>query len=359
MKKVMLILLSLLLALPTAHAEGENNLLRHAVELGRELDALAEDEERIRLYTTGAEVLSMVRAYGAGSHEEPCEVRAVVLDEILALMSEEMAELPDSGKRQVQNMLPGVLKQGYINGFGVNAVVASTILNASVTFSDDQARGMGLWILLYEDAAPIAVSWYAENGAVRMEAAFLPANYQQGEGLPFETRTIAAVCPELDQYAQTLAKELQELAGNEQYLMLLGLSSEVLGTVKAYAAEENQTPSLMLCALTDGNRVVSAQLTQQIGYLGDSYLAAAGSMHSSVIFADAEASGNGLYLFLYEDSTPIIVTWRGENGAYFLSAAFQPGEYPAACRNADDANAWAASIGLNLRFRLPGEMILP
>jgi len=163
----------------------------------------------------------------------------------------------------------------------------------------------------------------------------------------------------LDANAHILVAGMQELAGNEQYLMLLGLPEEVLGMVNAYAAAENPTPRLVLCGLTDDAQSANACLTQQIAYLGTTSLAAAGSMHANVIFADPDASGTGLYLFLYEGGAPIVITWKGENGAYHLSAAFQPGEYPASCRNAEDVNAWADSIGLNVRFQEPGAMLLP
>lgn len=355
MKKLICALLALLLMIPAALAEGENTLLRYAVELGWELDALAEDEERSKQYTADPEILEMVRSYGAGSHDKPCEVRAVNLDDALEMMPEEYRSLPENVQRQLLNALPRLLVQASINTYGVKAVVANTILRANVTFAAEQAEGQGLWVLLYEDAASVAVSWYAENGAVHMEASFLP----EGMDTMLDTRAIAAARPALDANAHILAAELQELAGNGQYLMLLGLPEEVLGMVDAYAAKENSAPRLVLCGLTDDAYAATTCLTQQIAYISDFALAAAGAMRSDVIFADPDASGTGLYLFLYEDSAPIIITWKGENGAYHLSAAFQPGEYPASCRKAEDVNAWADSIGLNVRFQEPGAMLLP
>lgn len=354
MKRLLMILLVLILMMSSALADGETTLLSYAIELGRELDVLAEDEDRSRIFTNDPEVLAMVRSYGAGDHDEPYEVRAVVLDEMTSMLSAEMAELPEAGKRQVQNALPGMVRQSYMNAFGVKAIVANAILNTNVHFASVDAEGQGLWILLYEDAAPVAVSWYAENGAVYMEASFLP-----GDASDFETRAVAAARPELDAYAHTLAAELQELARNKQYLMMLGLPEEVMGRLLDYPTEENAAPRLVLCTLTEDAQSANACLTQQIAYLGDAALAAAASMHGSVLFANEDAAGTGLYLFLYEDGVPIIVTWKGENGAYHLSAAFQPGENPYACRSVGDANAWAASIGLNVRFQLPGAMLLP
>jgi len=355
MKRLLMILLALLLMIPAALAEGENTLLRHAVELGRELDALAEDEERSKQYTADPEILEMVRSYGAGSHDKPCEVRAVNLDDALEMMPEEYRSLPENVQRQLLNALPRLLVQASINTYGVKAVVANTILRTSVTFAAKSNAARGIWFLMYDDAAPVAVAWYAENGAVHMEASFMPEAIVEG----IDTRVIAAARPALDANAYTLAAELQELAGNGQYLMLLGLPEEVLGMVNAYAAAENSTPRLVLCGLTDDAYAANVCLTQQIAYIGDVALAAVGAMHSDAIFADPDAGGTGLYLFLYEDGAPIVITWTAENGAYHLSAAFQPGEYPASCRNAEDVNAWAESIGLNVRFQAPGAMLLP
>ena len=47
MKRLLMMLLAMILMIPVALAEGENNLLRHAVELGWELDKLAEDMPKL------------------------------------------------------------------------------------------------------------------------------------------------------------------------------------------------------------------------------------------------------------------------------------------------------------------------
>ena len=354
MKKLILMLLILMMTLSAAFAEGENTLLRYAIELGRELDALADDEAHARQYTAEPEVLEIVRSYGEGNHDTPIEVREASLDEVLAMMPTLTAGMSEAGTRQMQNMLPRMLLQSCINSFGVKMVVANTILHVDVTFALPGAEGQGLWVLAYENAAPIGVAWYAENGAVHMEAVFLPDDVNTA----MDTRVIAAARPELDAYALSLADELQSLALNRRYLLQLGLPAEVVGIATEYPADD-PTPHTVLCALTDDPQAVNALLTQQIAYLGDSTLAAAGSLHATVIFANEESNGTGLYIFLYEDGVPVIVTWKGENGAYYLSAAFQPGEFPASCRTVEDTNAWAKSIGLDVRFQEPGAMLLP
>ncbi len=357
-KKLLLLLMVFVLVMPAAYAEGENTILRYAVELGRKLDALAEDEEHVAQYTNNVEILSIIRAYGAGDHDAPMQVQAIELDALLPLVLAEVEGMPEAAVRQIQNMLPNILKQSLISSCGVNTIVASNIVWAETTFAVQDASGSELWIMTYEDASPIGIAWYAENGAVHMEAAFLPKDAQLSTELDIQMRVVAAARPVVDEYARSLANELRTLSQNTAYLQILGLPPEVLGTARSYASKENQ-PRMTLCALTDDYNETNAQLFQQIGYLSDISLAAVGAVQANVIFADPEASGTGLYLFLYEEGVPIIVQWRGENGAYHLNAAFQPGEMPFGCRSAEDASAWAESIGLTLNFQPLGTMLLP
>lgn len=358
MKKLLLLLMAFLLMMPAAYAEGENTILRYAVKLGRTLDAQAEDEAHVAQHTNTNEILSIIRAYGAGDHNAPMLVQAIELDDLLPLMMDEVEGMPDAAVRQIQNMLPNMLIQSMINSYGVNTIVASNIVRAETTFAVKEATGSGLWIMTYEDASTIGIAWYAENGAVHMGASFLPEDALLSTDLAITTRVVAAARPELDEYALSLADELRTLSQNSAYLQILGLPPEVLATARSFASEEDQ-PRMTLCALTDDYNETNAQLFQQIGYLGDISLAAVGAVRANVIFADEEASGTGLYLFLYEEGAPVIVQWRGENGAYYLTASFQPGEMPFGCHSAEDASAWAESIGLQLNFQPLGAMLLP
>lgn len=360
MKRLLMMLLAMILMIPVALAEGENTLLRHAVELGWELDKLAEDEDHIAKYAVDEAVHELIRQLAAGDRTTPSKVLALDFSIVNDMISPDIADLPELAQRSVMKQVPGLLMSSMANAYGVRTAAAFAVVRASDVFAASDVAGQGLWLLNYEDASPVAVAWYAENGAVAMEAAILMPDAEEVFG-DIETMTyvVAAARPELDAYAETLATELQELAGNGQYLMLFGLPAEVLSMAKAYVAGENTAPQLVLCGLTDDAYAANVCLTQQLAYIGDVALAAAGALHASVIFADPDACGNGLYLFLYEDGAPIIITWKGENGAYHLTAAFQPGEYPASCRNDDDVNAWAQSIGLNVRFQLPGAMLLP
>lgn len=356
MKRLTLLLMACLLMLPAAYSEGENTILRHAVELGKELDALAENEAYFAPYGLNEGIMNYIRYYGEGEHDRPIQVVGVDLEEYIQLPDEE-ENIPEAVVRQVLNRAPAQLLHTLPTAYGGDSLTLPSVLRTSEVFAAPGAKGRALWVLQYENAASIAVGWYAENDAVHMQAVFLPEGTMNGE-LPFTFRVIAAARPVLDEYACSLADELRVLTQTPAYLQILGLSPEVLATAQSFASKEDQ-PRMSLCALTDDYNETNTPLFQQIGYLGDITLAAAGAVRTQVIFADEEASGAGLYLFLYEEGVPVIVQWYGENSAYHLTASFQPGEMPFGCQSAEDVNAWAESICLPLNFQPLGAMLLP
>lgn len=361
MKKLICVLLTLLMLSSFALADGEATLLRHATDMGQTLDALAADEERLEQFSQNDEVLEWAQAMAAGDRTAPTRVMALDDEE---LMQELLADVPEEIQSHLLRQMPIAFKSTMMSEEGANAWVASVRLSASETFAAPNAAGQGLWVLYYADALPVAVAWFAENGAVHMEGSILADDtlveddFFMGEDIPVSFRTIAADRPALDAAALRVADELQVLARSEAYLDMLDLSADVQACVAEYAAQEGAVPALTLCALTDSAAVTSSALTQDVAMLGMQSLSAVSSVHTATIFADDEASGTGLYVLIYADSAPVVVTWTGENGAYYLSAAFHPGEL-AACRNADQVNAWAQSIGLYADFQQPGAMLLP
>lgn len=358
---VLLTLLMLLMLSSAAVADGEATLLRHAMDMGQTLDALAADEERLKLFTQNDEVLELAQAMAAGDRTAPTRVMALDYDE---MMREMLADVPENIQAHLLRQMPFTFKTTMMSGKGETALVASAVVTASETFSAPDAAGQGLWVLYYEEALPVAVAWFAENGAVHMEGSILADDtivedyYFMGEDIAVPFWTIAADRPALDAAALRVAEELQMLARSEVYLDMLGLSAGVQNNVAEYAAQDGTAPTLTLCALTDSASITSSALTQDVAKLGMWKLSAVNSLRTSTIFADDEANGTGLYILLYADSAPVVVTWYGENGAYYLSAEFHPGEL-AACRDVDQVNTWAQTIGLNVNFQSPDAILLP
>ena len=64
------------------------------------------------------------------------------------------------------------------------------------------------------------------------------------------------------------------------------------------------------------------------------------------VFALPGAEGCGIFILLYEDASPVMVTWKAYNDCADASAFFMPDEVLAAAADAEDVSAWFAGKGL-------------
>lgn len=64
------------------------------------------------------------------------------------------------------------------------------------------------------------------------------------------------------------------------------------------------------------------------------------------VFEAPGASGCGLFVMLYEEAAPVVVTWMAQNDCVKVSACFMPDEALAAVRDARGAAEWFASKGM-------------
>ncbi len=64
------------------------------------------------------------------------------------------------------------------------------------------------------------------------------------------------------------------------------------------------------------------------------------------IFASEGSQGCGLFVLLYEEGTPVLVTWTGWNGCINVAAFFMPDETLMAAANGADVSAWFSGIGM-------------
>ena len=178
MKRILTMLLLLALTMTCVHAEpGEENitLIVRAEELARELDARAENETDVRSYSLSEREVDMILGWGAGSHDTPTDVLMLDLSMFMDALAQEIpADAPEAGRLMLHRRLGDVLLQAAINAGGATRVVASSVARRNATFAAPVMNDSGLFLLLYEDATPVGVSWYAQEGAVSMTAVFLP-----------------------------------------------------------------------------------------------------------------------------------------------------------------------------------------
>lgn len=393
MKIFLLFLLSGLLMISAAQAGSvsENvTLIMKAEELAARLDELAESKAYAALFTSEEDVLSIVKEWGAGNHDKPSHIMMLDLSYVNQALAAVPADMPEAGRRTLKNGLGSMLVQSVINGQGVNTVAASSIARTSVTFAAPVVNEIGVFVLLYEDAVPVTVSWCAENGAVSMTASFLPGAFIQDDGLAIHSNPsrnallyscvdvepaivegppIADV-PVYSERALTLAGELRTLAKSDAWLTFLGLPGASEERIRSFVAAEEETPRLIIpvtnTVFTDmpeipalpagvadnlGARMASAVMTSIIGYTGGAEtLSAVAGIQANTIFADEGADGSGMYIMLYEDGSPVIVNWAAGEDSVSMTASFHPDEAMAACQSAEDLIEWAAQYGISIHI---------
>lgn len=63
------------------------------------------------------------------------------------------------------------------------------------------------------------------------------------------------------------------------------------------------------------------------------------------VFAQPGAEGCGLFFLVYEDASPVMVTWEAYNDCVDVAAFFMPDDNLAAAADAEDVSAWFAGMG--------------
>lgn len=173
---LMLVLALCLLNIP---ALAEDSLTDRAVDLAAACDALAEDEAYVSamIGSGNSGIITLIESWAAGNHDQPEMVVRVdtanLLKDMIALYGTGLQNgLPDTTVEALNRRLPMTLPSMFNATEGAETLAASTIATSSVIFASD-AQGSGLFVLLYEDATPVMAAWYAENGAVSMQATFM------------------------------------------------------------------------------------------------------------------------------------------------------------------------------------------
>ena len=374
MKRILtLMLLLLVLAMTCVHAEpGEENitLIVKAEALAAELDALAENEAYIKELSLEEQVVDMILGWGAGNHDTPARVLMLDFSMFMgALVQEIPAEAPEAGRVMLHRSLGQVLLQAATNAGGADMVAASAVARTTTTFAAPVLNDSGVFLLLYEDATPVGVSWYAEEGAVSMTAVFLPdataadgqADLGGGIVLPCAE---AEGCiddgpePENAQHpakrALALAAELRVLAGSNAWHDTLGLRDATRRLLADYTGTDPK-PRLMLRVTrlkpfkVSDDRLRSSILPALVAMEGGTEpLSAMSSVQAADLYAEAGAEGEGMYLLLYEDGAPVLVTWAAGEDAVSMSASFLPLEGLADCQTRWEVQTWAEQYDLLL-----------
>lgn len=154
----------------------DDPLLQNVVEIAQRIDILSQSELFMRQYTYGRVSKEQVEAIAYGDHTRPSRAfhlsGQTLIDALYAGMEpEQMLDFtrPEL-QRDLVEELPEIL-------WGRREAIELSILSVLArykVFALEDAQGCGLFFLLYEDAAPIMVTWTAERGCVDAAAFFMP-----------------------------------------------------------------------------------------------------------------------------------------------------------------------------------------
>lgn len=351
MKRLLTILLALLLAIPAAMAE-EPTLVERAIALGAALDQLAEDEEYLAQHMIFGKDKERIQAFAKGDRTMPVRIAALDMEDVLAQLLPQHDELPEAMQRDVRQRMPMAFVNSLNSQQGSDMLILSMYIQISNIFPAPGVTGQGVWILYYEEASPVAVSWYAENDAVMMNATAFAEDSRSLDGMPLVLTEIPLNHPARQESAFALAEELQTLARCEEYLTFMTDQADIRDYCRSFAVKEGEAP--LMCLQAEASASPTNAVFAEIARKGVVALSSVASLHTTVIFASDETDGMGLYLLLYETGTPVLVEWGVREGACWMQASFCPIDELAHCRTVEEVNAWAATLGSLIQ---PFEMI--
>lgn len=160
---------------PTDAPLPEDPFLYHVVEISRRIGLLAESD-KFMLHTI------MVAAYWTtdyehltgGDHQLPQRMYSLDGAELVAALTGNGSVQIENVSAAVRNRMVNDLPQWLWGQWSEKEQQVLGTLARYKTFAMDLPESCGVYILLYQDAVPVMLTWYAENGAVCMSAWFMP-----------------------------------------------------------------------------------------------------------------------------------------------------------------------------------------
>ena len=200
MKKILMIgMLFMALGL-TACGEDkeETSLYNQGLEIVSLMNEMVNNEAYVKNFTANDEILSIVKGISEGNYDVPREVYEINLgDNVSGLLfgeNESSITMSDQLKRVMEKKaVSAVVTQ--INAYGgATNLAASTVCTAGLSFVNDQIAEDLIYIYLYEEAKPVAVTFLSEgNGIVSANGCFLMVD----EAEPFGENELISLFEEM------------------------------------------------------------------------------------------------------------------------------------------------------------------
>ena len=168
MKKAIafVLILTVILGLAACGAVNESkestSLYAHGLDVISMLSEMTRSENIIGIYTANSEIKDIILALGDHSYETPDAVYAITVPEETLTGMAELSNLGDASEELktylTQRVMASLMSQ--INAMsGVENLAASSVCTVGKTFVSENATENVIYIYVYEDTAPVAVTF--------------------------------------------------------------------------------------------------------------------------------------------------------------------------------------------------------
>ena len=159
-------------------ASGGKTLLEHGLEVVATMDEMAGSDEYINFYTGSKDMAEIVKDIGKGDHSAPVAVYKITIDKE-AIEAWDMLSglegLSETLKTAMRQKAFGAALITQINAQnGASTLAATTICTAGKTFVSSEGDGDAIYLYVYENACPAAVSFVkGEDNSVSASGTFI------------------------------------------------------------------------------------------------------------------------------------------------------------------------------------------
>lgn len=134
----------------------------HGLDVISMLSEMTRSESFIGIYTANSEIKDIILALGDNSYEQPDAVYAITVPEDILTGMAELSNLEGASEELknylMQRVMASLMSQ--INAMsGVENLAASSVCTVSKTFVSENATENVIYIYVYEDTAPVAVTF--------------------------------------------------------------------------------------------------------------------------------------------------------------------------------------------------------
>lgn len=161
---------------PTDAPLPEDPFMANAVEIARRIDMLAKSEVFMAYCDSTYSSEEEIKAVSWGDHTWPARVFHVGGSALVEAMSDGVSDSAwlDMSRVEIRRDLVDSLPDMLLYGMDEAAADLVSLLARMKIFASDLPEDCGFMVMLYDDAAPIVLPWYSDEGAVSISAFFMP-----------------------------------------------------------------------------------------------------------------------------------------------------------------------------------------